>query len=444
MQNPTPVRRFYRDRWIWWLDLRRPWDLGQYPVPIEATQAELAHDADDPTFPAAIHASWRILDRERRRAEAESRQLSLLEASPPVPKALDAWVAKVEADDGAPLDAYNRDVVERIKRRFPTLPVRALSGDAGDVVLLAWRDDVARKGMPGWLATKTRRNTFGVCMQFLRWAKKEGLISEVPTKPKVCLPGETLKSPRQPTVSEADVRAICERLFSGNDKLSGAGLDTPEAREWYVRDRQLYTALGLYTGMRVINLDDLRVEHVGHDTLTFLRRSHKTEHLTAAAEEAVCDLPTEAARLVEAHLRRPGRKWRPDSYLCGGPWPTGHRQLTRAAVRAGVPLPVNFRSVLRRSTVRELCLRGWSEKDAADYLGHADTTMIHQVYRVTPEKTRSSRKIPWDPAATKAELGYEYSRRASVLPVRPVQETEAPTPHRGGLRLHTGGRTDSD
>jgi hypothetical protein len=104
----------------------------------------------------------------------------------------------------------------------------------------------------------------------------------------------------------------------------------------------------------------------------------------------------------------------------------GSRILRKTAARVGLPLEVNFRSVLRRSTVYELAIRGWSERECADVLGHVDEHMIRTVYRRVPLRLRSPAKIPWDRASSRRLLGgTPWTFRAKVLELGPRKAPHA-------------------
>lgn len=65
-------------------------------------------------------------------------------------------------------------------------------------------------------------------------------------------------------------------------------------------------------------------------------------------------------------------------------------------------------------------MRGWSEREVADILGHVDERMIRQVYRRTPLRLRSGVKIPWDRESTARLLGGQpWTGRAKVLSFKP-------------------------
>ncbi len=433
MEKPTPILRTVKGgRRVWWLDLRTPWGLGQYTLTTPGID-DVAH------FATAIHESWEKLLLERGRAERATAQLSLLESGPTVDVVVARWLEERSRERGGPVDRYTANCADRIAARWKGFPIRRLSGRSGTELLRVWRDEQAADGEPTWRAPKTRRNTFGVTMMILRWARQEeqSMISELPEKPRVCLSGETLESPEQPTLAEADFRKIRAELFSGggavrvsNDERHFA---THEEAADYVARRRLYCSFGFYTGMRVKDLDALTSGSVGSDLTNFRRTSSKNK-----ARVRIFEVPEQLRLDIKEELRRLARPWRPGEKICGGPWAHPARVLAAAARRAGILHRVDFRSVLRRSTVYELALRGWSEKDCADYLGHVDANMIHGVYLTVPPGWPSEKKLSWDLESTRALIGKHWTSSAEVLPFE--RGSVATTIQRGGLRLHAGGR----
>jgi integrase len=419
---------------VWWLDLRRPWGLGQYSLKTEPID-DVAH------FALAIHESWEKLLLERSAAELTTRQMSLLESGPTVDQAVDRWLAEKADAAGCAVedfDRYTSNCADRIRARWKGTPIRHLSGRQGTALLRKWRDEQAAEG-PDFYAPKTRRNTFGVTMQILRWARGDGLISELPDKPTVCIKakGETLASPDQPTISEEEFRAIREELFGGGRALRVSEdkrhFVDAEAAADYVARRRLYVSWAFYSGMRVIDLNALTADSVSADFGNFRRTSTKNR-----APVRVFEVPEQLKLDMRDELRRLGRAWRPGEKICGGPWLHGARVVGAAARRLGIGHRVDFRSVFRRSTVYELALRGWSEQQCADYLGHVDANMVHEVYLTVPPGWPSPIKIAWDRKSFEAFKGKRWTSRAEILPF------EASAPHRGGLRLHAGGRAADD
>ena len=396
MPKPTPILR--RGRWT--LDLR--W--------AGCGQRFLKTPGRPELEAAAIHEAYGLFHRLRAERGARAVDQNALEG----PSIRQVVAELLEQRD------YNRRGGERYVRGYAGQLVKRWGGTAvnqfeppsGTKLLRAWRDELAAEG----LSPKTRRNYLNVMDQVLRHAALRSWLRSVPVKPRPTLTEETLSSPDAPWYSETDFRALRAGLYQGSDEAiagwqrrQGQAVDV----DGHVARRRLYLSFAFYTGMHVYDLDHLVAEHISPDFGSYWRTNHKS---AAVNPGAAFDCPEQLWIDVKAETARLGRPWHAGERICGGPWAEGSRTLRKTAARLGLPLEVNFRSVLRRSTVYELAIRGWSERECADVLGHVDEHMIRTVYRRVPLRLRAPSKIPWDLASSRRLLGgTPWTFRAKVL-----------------------------
>jgi integrase len=398
VSKPTP--KLSRGRWT--LDLR--WaGLGQYTLRtpgIPDVESE------------AIHESYEVFARERSAADAIDGQGRLF-AGPAFGKIAADWLTEREhVTRGG--ERYVRGYVKCAIERFGGRAIRQFEPPAGSQTLKGWRDEMAAAG----LSPKTRRNYLNVVMQVLAYGATRGLVKALPLKPRPTMIEETLASPDYSPMCEADFRQLRAGLFVGSEDAIRPHLEAGDTVDAYIARRRLYASWGFYSGMHVYNLDRLDDSHVSSDFGSYERRNHKS---AASVPHACFDCPEQLWLDNQEEIRRLGRRWREGELICGGPWANGSRVLAATAERLGLPLPCNFRSVLRRSTAYEYALRGWSEREVADILGHVDERMIRAVYRRVPIRHRSPVKIPWDLASARKLLGGTvWTSRAKVIPLRPV------------------------
>lgn len=408
MPKPTPV--LIRGRWI--VDLRRS-GLGRRFLKTPG-RPELE--------PAAIHEAYALLHRERAERGARALEQNLLEG--PTVKVVAEELLEQREYDRRGGERYVRGYSHQLVKRWGGTAVNQFEPPNGTKLLRAWRDEMAAAG----LSPKTRRNYLNVMDQVLRHAANRSWLRSLPVKPKPTLTEETLTSPDAPWYSETDFRALRAGLYEGSeDAIAGwlrrARLE--ETVEGFIARRRLYLSFAFYTGMHVYDLDHLVAEHVSPDFGSYWRSNHKS---AAVVPPAAFDCPEQLWIDVQAEITRLGRPWHAGELVAGGRWNEGSRILRKTAARLGLPLEVNFRSVLRRSTVYELAIRGWSERECADVLGHVDEHMIRTVYRRVPLRLRAPSKIPWDLASSRRLLGgTPWTFRAKVLELGPRKGPRAVT-----------------
>jgi integrase len=419
MSKPTPVLRRVGGEPRWTLDLR--WaDLGQYTLRTPGLQ-ELAVEATQEAFETFF--------RERNAAELRSKQGSVF-AGPSFRRVANQWAEEREYDTegGA---RYVREYLSGLVRRFGDRAVRQFGAPQGSQVLRGWRDEMATPG-PAWRSWKTRRNYLNAIMQVLAFAARAGYIEALPLKPKARVTRDAdLEEFDSDWYTETDFRAVRAGLYVGSeDDLARWFRASPLARErfgrWAVGDlvedfiarRRLYCSFGFYTGMHPFDLNRLDDRSFAADIGTFTRRNHKSAR---AVRPKAFEAPEALWEDVRAEADRLGRPWHKGEPICGGEWARGPVILQDTARRLGLPLPINFRSVFRRSTVHELRLRGWPEHEVADYLGHVDKRMIQEVYGRVVDRDVSRERIPWNRESTARVLsGRHVTGRAKVVPFRPL------------------------
>lgn len=322
-------------------------------------------------------------------------------------------------------ERYVRGYTAQLVQRWGGTAVNQFEPPNGTKLLRAWRDEMAAAG----LSPKTRRNYLNVMDQVLRHAALRGWLRSLPVKPKPTLTEETLTSPDAPWYTETDFRALRGGLYEGSEDAIAGWLrrkHQPEDVEGFIARRRLYLSFAFYTGMHVYDLDHLVAEHISPDFGSYWRTNHKS---AAVIPGAAFDCPEQLWIDVKAETARLGRPWHAGEELAGGRWNEGSRILRKTAERIGLPREINFRSVLRRSTVYELAIRGWSERECADVLGHVDEHMIRTIYRRVPLRLRAPAKIPWDLASSRRLLGgTPWTVRAKVLELGPRKGPRAAEP----------------
>ncbi|MDD5367317.1 MAG: hypothetical protein PHR30_18440 [Gallionellaceae bacterium] len=408
----------------WRLDLRRPWRLGQY-VLSTPPRPELLIDA--------VHEARDILERERASRVSPQIVLAFDAASVRLSVVIAELRAARERERLSPDTArYVAQYLAAVDRELGHVLVSAFEPPPGDDLLLDYRNRLVDHGH----SPRTRRNRLCVVMQVLRLARKTGRLRASPEKPPATVGGEVMSIPRWQWYTEHDFRHLRDNVGSFVDGPGRA--NRPRSARWndYVARRRLYLSIAYYTGMHTRDVDGVTDEFLSVDVGAFLRRNTKS---AACVPEAMLTMPEQLRLDCLAELARLGRPWRAGELPAGGPWPSVARVLQRAAARLGLP-PVNMR-ILRRSCVRELALRGWSERDCAEYLGHADHTMIRTVYLRVPVMTRSPVMVPWTVAGIRTATGTVTPLRAGhrAAPLHLLVDSDGnpgrvPKPSRDELR----------
>jgi hypothetical protein len=105
--------------------------------------------------------------------------------------------------------------------------------------------------------------------------------------------------------------------------------------------------------------------------------------------------------------------------VAGGRWNEDRGSSEDKPRAARAPPLVNFRSVLRRSTVAlRLAIRGWSERRCADVLGH-DEHMIRTV--IAGCRCGCAGEDPGDRASSRHARRHALTFRAKVLGLGPAR-----------------------
>lgn len=409
MPKPTPV--LIRGRWI--VDLR--WAGCGRRFLRTPGRPELE--------PAAIHEAYALFGRLRAERGQRALEQQLLEG-PSIGQVAEELLEGRDYDRRGG-ERYVRGYTAQVVKRWGSTAVNQFEPPNGTKLLRAWRDELAAEG----LSPKTRRNYLNVMDQILRHAADRSWLRSLPVKPKPTLTEETLTSPDAPWYSETDFRALRAGLYVGSQDAIAGWLRRQHLEEdvdGFIARRRLYLSFAFYTGMHVYDLDHLVAEHVSPDFGSYWRSNHKS---AAVVPPAAFDCPEQLWLDVKEETARLGRPWHAGELIAGGRWNEGSRTLAKTAERCGLPLPINFRSVLRRSTVYELAIRGWSERECADVLGHVDEHMIRTVYRRVPLRNRSPKKIPWDLESSRRMLGgTPWTFRAKVLELGPRKGPRAAEP----------------
>lgn len=407
MKKPTPVLRDIEGESRWWLDLRHPWKLGQHTLKTPGVPELL---------PDAIWEAKERFDRLRAAADARSAQALLPIGGPTIRDVLKSRIDEREfSTEGG--ESWGGDCNKRILERWGSVPIAHFRGLQGYHHGRAWRDEMAAEP----LSPRTRRNYLNELWGLLRYAVERecGWLDDVPRRPDPCLKGETLDqgSENWPTYTEAEFRRLRAGLFETHDHPGGLCHKIPDraARLDYIERRRLYLSFAFYSGMREADLDALDDRSVAPDVGAYFRTGQKTR-----AKVAAFDMPEALALDVQAEVRRLGRPFRKGEAICGGPWRRASQTMQDTARRLQLPLPINIRSVTRRSCAEQYLMRGWTYQEVAHVLGQQSTAMLERVYMRIPPRFRSPVKVAWDRESTaRLARGEAATGRASVLRIEP-------------------------
>lgn len=381
----------------WVIDLRRQ-GFGQ----------RYALDAGDRE--GAIHASYALLERLRRERAAEPQaQLSMLAGAPTMfAAALDAWEARKEYRREASR-SYGKAYAAVVRRELGSYPLADLVGVGGTDRLTAYARELEARGLAG----RTIRNRLSIAFQVLRNAAARGWIVGLPAPPAV-LPAKA--PPVYRWISESMFRAWRAELFRevplGALRATVPGLEEADAAAvalWIGR-RRAYASWVFYTGAHTHDADTLTSDLLFLDGAAYIRHNNKSSDVVPD-EQFEMPEPLQADLLELRRLQ--GRDFYPGEFIAGGRWNKVSATMNRAAARLGFPHGVTPR-ILRRSFAREMFLRGYTEQEVVDRMGHVDRTMIHEIYVRTP-RPQGRARTRWTAAPVAPLPG---GGLAKVVPLR--------------------------
>lgn len=328
----------------------------------------------------AIHAAYSKLDELRRARTAEpTGQLELPAGAPDsFAGAMDEWQRRKEyaTTDGRD---YGEKTARAVRKDLGAYELSDFDGVVGEDRLLAYKRALAA------LAGRTVRNRFSIVGQVLEFAHRRHWIGAIPIMPAMPPPAP----PRHEWIDEPTFRAVRAGIslqFAGAPGNRGGNciqLALGETPEGWTERRRVYLSWAFYVGAHNRDCDLLDDSHVSMDVGIYIR--HNSKNAAHVSDESF-PMPEPLQDDLRALLAVLGREaWWCGEMIGGGAWAHADRTLARAQAALGIPgARLNVR-ILRRSFVREMARRGYSERQIADYMGHSDTRMIHEVYLRAPK-----------------------------------------------------------
>lgn len=335
--------------------------------------------------------------------------------------------------------AWFDQVLKHVVREMGSVPIGEFAPPAGARALRWYRDLCrcvcsatatvhappcrvrGRREMQGTglgLGPRTTADRLSIVSQVLRYACEQGELPALPMFPRAQHEGERLYVPRFEWIDEATFRQLRGEMFtharthSLGTMLARSGYKAGDVDD-YIARRQLYASFAFYTGMHTADLDAIDDSWAAVSAATYLRRNTKS---AAHVEDRWQEMPGPLLADIKVEIRRLGRYWFPGELICGGPWGKVHQVMTTAARDVGLKLSVNPR-LMRRSFVRELALRGYTEAEVVDLMGHVDAKMVRGVYL----------RLPAIPSVRSRWIAGTF-----VVPPEPAQVIEFPSS--GGVR----------
>lgn len=322
---------------------------------------------------------------ERIRAERESQcpPLPGLDGvrSRPLREAVDGMIADRDRESAWRKEGGRLWVVkvaEQIKReRGGALLARFVPPEGNDYVR-EYRDELRAKE----LSPKTVKDRLSILRASLVWAAEHAWIPTPPLIPRAAKGKEGVRRVNYDWIDAQTFRRLRSEIYgtpAERGALAGAlkkhgRTDDPDD---LIERRRLYLSFAFYCGYHTADLDAIRDDWVSLARGLYLRHNEKSARTIA---DCLVEMPGPLRVDVATELVRRGIDAFPrGDKIAGGRWSTVGRVLSQTAERIGIGVHVNPR-VLRRSFVRELALRGYTEEEVVTLMGHADSTMVKNVY----------------------------------------------------------------
>ena len=381
----------------WELDLRKQgfgWHYHLGPASLSREQA--------------IHVAYAKLEELRAARLAEPHaQLELVTGAPPTfAGVVDRWQACKRVEVAAS-ESYIRKNANRLRRDLGAYVLSDFCDGHGADRVTAYRDWL----LAAPLSPLTVRNVFSVLGQVLEFASdpERRWLPFVPRFPK--MPKKT--PPRFDWIDEADFRRVRARVYADVSpaqlaaNLRREGITTDPAL--YIAQRKVYLSWAMYTGSRKHDCDELVGDDVGLGAGIFVRHARKT-----GAMEEQFPMPEPLLEDLREYLTFVGREhFRAGERIGGGVWSTATR--TMGEIARELELGLLTMRILRRSFVRKMRLLGYSEAECAAYMGHADLTMIRQVYARVVRPVGVARSL-WRSPVTAAPGAGVRTRKVLAFP----------------------------
>lgn len=353
----------------------------------------------------ACWATFELIERLRRETHETAPELPGLEAVPErvLSAVCDAFLEKRDRDESfrkAGGRAWVVQVLRQLKRELGGAPLSAFVPPKGNEFVSAYRDRCRQPREKGGyaLTPKTTKDRLSVLRQVLHYAAEQGEIPVPPHFPRAVSGKMGARRPVYLWIDALTFRRLREAVYS--QPAERAALASALARKKqpydaaavddYVARRRLYLSFAFYTGAHTADLDALDDSWVSHARGLYLRHNEKSAHAVA---DAMIEAPQPLMDDINAELARLGRPWFRGEKICGDRWLTVARVCRETAQDLGLGVAVNPR-VFRRSFVRELALRGYTEDEVIKLMGHADSTMVRQVYQ-DPALMRPQVRTRW-------------------------------------------------
>lgn len=358
-------------------------------------------DEDSMDREGAIYAAFDLLGKLRGERMAEVGQRDLFEEKSPgdFPAAIDRWEAqKVYVTEGGA--EWGKKYAKVVRRELADYKLAEFAPPMGTARMAGYADELKRRGLSG----RTLRNRLSIVDQVCRFAVERGWLESAPLRPR--LPAKA--APVFRWITEAMFRRLRLAVFP-------PGTPTTIANPELVARRRVYLSWLFYTGVHTADADALNADQLFLDGQAYIRHNSKSAR---CVDDEQFEMPERLyldLRELEDFL---GRPFFPAEQIGGGAWPHVARVMGAAAKRLTFPHGANPQ-VLRRSFAREMYLRGYSVREVADRMGHADERMLHEIYVRTP-RPAGHPKTRWAASPEPTPTGKVDSGMARVLKLPPA------------------------
>lgn len=354
--------KVWQGRWV--IDLRAVGFGRRYVLGAESLGRE-----------EAVHSAYALLAQLRGERVSEIAQRDLLGERAPqfFGSALDAWQAGKRVDSAGSA-SYVKLYARLVRADLASYQLSSFAPPEGNQRLIAYVGELERRQLSG----RTVRNRVSIVEQVLRHAAGLGWIASPPLHPR--MPPKA--APIFRWLTEAMFRSLRAEVYKGVSlaEMRRAAVETDAELELFVARRRMYLSWLFYTGVHHYDADHATADWLFIDGRAYIRHNNKSAR-------CVQDEQFEMPEPLYADLRElealQGRPFFPAESFTGGPWPECSRVMQKAAVRLKFPHGANP-SILRRSYAREMYLRGYTVREVADRMGHADERMLKEIYVRTP------------------------------------------------------------
>lgn len=407
---PTPTPKY---------DATRGWTVDLRSVSIAGAPGPQRAQLPTPKVNTAdmlVRAVWdtaALIERLRAEREAQCPALPGLAgvSARTLREAGDGYVADRERDD-AFRKAGGREwvlkVIRQVQRELGGVTLDKFVPPAGNEVVRDYRHRLLHDLK---LSHKTVADRLWGLRNILAWAAEQAWIPLPPHFPRAARGKEGARKISYLWIDAQTFRRLRSEIYgtaaergalAGALKKHGAKIDADDL----IERRRLYLSFAFYAGFHTADLDAIDDGWVSLARGVYLRHNEKSSRTVA---DCMVEMPGPLRIDIGAELlRRKLEAFPRGDLICGGRWKTVGKILRQTSERLGIGVPVVPR-VLRRSFVRELALRGYTDAEVTNLCGHADSKMVREVYR-DPALAVPNVRTRWESDAYPAQ-----EERAPVL-----------------------------